>query len=278
MPTCFRTSSDFPVGLGPTGGCAYCAPTGEVKSKKAKGKSKDMNDARVILAASPAPSFCLSPLTAPSITSTSCLAFKLLPFDLLMRLFLRRFVRACGRRLALLRLLLLRLLGRVLLQVAVYGVVDRDADGAGLLVGPAAVLKLALPLALNDRVFRLRLRHAFGLALVREVVSHAVVGRDAVAGRELEPRLGRQALLLLSRERRGLQLLRLLAREEVLEHDEHHQADDYREQRQAADEPEQRPYGNVRLLVRHVRVRDVRHVRRLVYAVALASTVSHKTS
>jgi len=39
MPTFFKTSVEFPVGTGPTGGCAYC-PRAETAARRQKAKSK----------------------------------------------------------------------------------------------------------------------------------------------------------------------------------------------------------------------------------------------
>src|SRR6185436_2934552 len=48
MPTCFKTSSDFPVGIGPTGGCAYCALAREGKRQKAKSRRQRASALRSI--------------------------------------------------------------------------------------------------------------------------------------------------------------------------------------------------------------------------------------
>src|SRR2546423_1244355 len=227
MPTFFKTSVELPVGTGPTGGCAYCALTREGKRQKAKSKrQKDKTDERSL------PLFLLSVRIKLRTLKTFNSSSPLLPFEVCLLPF------AFIWPFAFLLLTLLRLLlGPLALQVELYGLVDGDADCARLLVGPAVVLKLAPPLIAHDQVLRLRLRHAFGLGRVVELVLLTVVGLHAEAGRELQARLRRQTLRALSRDRRSLKLLRLLALLEVDEHQKHHDAHDHCEDRQPADEP-----------------------------------------
>src|SRR5947209_7691863 len=40
MPTFFKTSVEFPVGMGPTGGCAYCARAGTAQHRRQKAEGK----------------------------------------------------------------------------------------------------------------------------------------------------------------------------------------------------------------------------------------------
>src|SRR5579885_230894 len=274
MPTFFRISVDLPVGTGPTGGCAYCATAAGGEQHAASSTKPNAHAAR---RATPThANFLKLLLTKNSLSNFSTPAAR----GVLIRLRAARRVLRRPRRVVLLRALLrgLRALRRLLplllrllaLEVKTHGLVYRETNGARLLVGPAVVVKLPRPLVADDREFRLRLRHVFRPRLVVEVVLLPVVGRHLPAGRELQARLRRQALLRRARQRRRLYLLRLFALLEVVEHQEHDQAHDNREERQPADEPQQRAHRHVRLLVRHVRVRDERHVRRLVYAVSFS--------
>src|SRR5205085_767190 len=221
MPTFFKTSVELPVGTGPTGGCAYCACAGTAQHRRQKAKGKRQK--RKTCGRSPLPLFRRLPIKLVTLKPfNSSSAFLLLPFDFLLLTFLRL------------------LLGPLALQVELYCLVNGDADSARLLVGPAVVLKLAPPLVAHDEILRLRLRHAVGLGRVVELVLLPVVGLHAEAGRELKARLRRQTLRALTRERRGLKLLRLLALLEVDEHQKHHGAHDDCEERQPADEPKER--------------------------------------
>src|SRR5829696_4210252 len=71
------------------------------------------------------------------------------------------------------------------LKVEVDGALDGDARGARLLVGPAVLLQLVLPLPVDEDPLRPRLRHVVRLRAVGEVLAAAVVGRHLPAGREL---------------------------------------------------------------------------------------------
>jgi len=91
---------------------------------------------------------------------------------------------------------------------------------------------------------------------------------NAEAGSALQTRLRRQALLIGQSHRSWSRRAVLLPLLEELEHVPHQHVNDCREDHQADDELQDRPDVDIALLVLHIRVLDVRNIRRLVYVIA----------